>query len=43
MHPILLLQGLDTSGREVPGIETNLGSSYSGAGCIAGPADSGEG
>ncbi|MGF6492643.1 hypothetical protein ABIE56_000798 [Luteibacter sp. 621] len=43
MHPILSLQHLDMDVSAPPGIETNLGSTYSGAGCIAGAADPGEG
>ncbi|WP_256452196.1 hypothetical protein [Luteibacter aegosomaticola] len=42
MHIILLLQTLEVE-TTAPGIETQVGSSYSGAGCIAGLADVGEG
>ena len=43
MHPILSLQHLAVDAPWAPGIETDLGSTYSGNGCIAGIADPGEG
>ncbi|MGN6479076.1 hypothetical protein [Luteibacter sp.] len=41
MHSILALQQLDVEAT-VPGLDTPQ-SSYSGSGCIIGPADLGEG
>lgn len=42
MHPILALQHLELDANAAPGIETNMGSSYSGTGCLAGLADTGD-